>query len=80
MRKGFHKKEKKQISNLGGGGEQLTAGEYEVALVLVQGELAELHGLAHHRDVAPEIIKQFTLLERSTFKVNSQNSLNSLIY
>ena len=31
----------------------LTAGEYEVALVPVQWELAKLHGLAHHRYVAP---------------------------
>ena len=32
----------------------LTAGEHEVAFVLIEGELAELHGLANHSDVAPE--------------------------
>ena len=31
----------------------LTAGEHEVAFVLIEGELAELHGLANHSDVAP---------------------------
>ena len=33
---------------------ELTACQHEVALVLVQWELAKLHGFANHRDVAPE--------------------------
>ena len=32
----------------------LTAGEEEVAVVAVEGELAELHRLAHNRDVRPD--------------------------
>ena len=32
---------------------ELTACELEVALVVVQGVEAELHCLAHYRDVAP---------------------------
>ena len=32
----------------------LTASQHEVALVLVQWELTKLHGLADHRNVAPE--------------------------
>ena len=32
----------------------LTAGEEEVAVVAVEGELAELHRLADHRDVRPD--------------------------
>ena len=33
---------------------ELTAGEDEVALVVVQGVEAKLHRLAHNRDVAPD--------------------------
>ena len=32
----------------------LTAGKEEVAVVAVEGELAELHRLADHRDVSPD--------------------------
>jgi len=42
---------------------ELTAGEDEVALVVVQGVEAKLHRLAHNRDVAPDFVVDPFVLE-----------------